>query len=429
MGAVTSNHRAFTSLLVLVAFLPGGALAEGLPDPLPLAWCIERAQAANPQIAVDLAARDAAEERVVPAGALDDPRLAYDASNVPSDDLDFDSTPLSGHQFGLRQKLPFPGLLSNRKAAARAGADAASLLVEDRRLTTSSGVESAWAELGFAQRALEITNRNVELLRQLTTIAEAKYRVGTGLQQDVLRAQVELTALLQEKLRHEAGLETADARLAALLDLPPETSFPQTESLQERTPAPDLGQVLENVTKKNAQLRALTARIDEAEKRVRVSKLEGYPDFDLGVGYRVRERVVGDAVNGDDFLSAGVTIRLPINRAKWRSRVAERNALLRRAKAERRVALTSLSSEIRRAHADLIRSQSEEELLRTGLVPQAEQSLESSRSAYQVGRIDFLSLLNSQVRLLQAELQLVRAQADRRRAYSRLESASGEPLR
>jgi outer membrane protein TolC len=83
----------------------------------------------------------------------------------------------------------------------------------------------------------------------------------------------------------------------------------------------------------------------------------------------------------------------------------------------------------RRAHAELVRSAAEEALLETGLVPQARQSLESSRSAYEVGRIEFLSLLDSQVRLLGAELRLARARADKRRAFAALESATGGTLR
>ena len=113
--------------------------------------------------------------------------------------------------------MPFPGVLSNREAAARAGAEAAAFALEDRELSVTSAVEAAWAELGFAQRALRITERNIGFLRQLVRIAEAKYRVGTGLQQDVFRAQVELTALLNEKLSRDAAIERASARLSALL--------------------------------------------------------------------------------------------------------------------------------------------------------------------------------------------------------------------
>lgn len=414
---------------LLSVLFSSAASAEILPSPLPLSWCLARAALQNPSIALDQAQRDAARERIEPAGALDDPRFGYEASNIPTGDWNFDSTPLSGHQFGLRQRVPFPGVLSNREAAAESGAEAAALALRNRELVVASAVEASWAELGFSQRALEITQRNIAFLRQLVRIAEAKYRVGTGLQQDVLRAQVELTALLNEELSREAAIERASARLSALLDLPANTLLPETEDLGGDFALPELSELAESLEAKNPQLLALEAAVDEAERLVRVAKLEGYPDFDFGVGYRLRRDVVGDTVGGDDFVSAGVTVRLPINRSKWNAKIAEKRALVRRQEAAYREARATLFGALRSAHAELVRADSETALLRTGLVPQARQSLDSSRSGYEVGRIDFLSLLDSQVRSLNAELRLVRAEADRRQAYAALETAAGETLR
>lgn len=402
---------------------------HSIPSPLSLAWCLERARKDNPSLAARIAAAEAASHRVRPAGALDDPRFAYDASNIPVGDFDFDSTPLSGHQLGLRQKLPFPGLLTSRKLAAERASDASTLLVEDERLALDGAVESTWAELAFAQRALDITNRNVDLLRQLASTAESRYRVGSGLQQDVLRAQVELTALLEERLRRTAEIAGREAHLVALLDLPLDTRLPRTTSLELIAPDPNLPALLVSLEARSARLRSAERRVDAARHDVRTAELEGMPDIDLGVGYRVRRDVSGDPVDGDDFLSAGFTVRLPVDRSKWRSRVAEKRALLRRAEADLRMLRAELASRVRAAHAELTRARSEEALLESGLIPQARQSLEASRSAYEVGRIEFLSLLDSQVRLLGAELRLARARADKRLAFSALETASGEKLR
>jgi len=419
----------FLLLPLLIAMPTVAAAEQPLPAVLTLEWCLERASEANPALAEAAAIASAAQHRIRPAGALDDPRFGYDASNLPTGDFNFDSTPLSGHQLGLRQKLPFPGLLSNRKDAAKRGFEASNLLVEDRQLLTDGAVESAWSELAFAQQALGITDRNIDLLRQLAATAEARYRVGSGLQQDVLRAQVELTALLQERLRREEAIARANAHLVALLDLPPETELPRTAALNSTTSVPPLLPLLSGLEERSARLRSSEKKVQEARLRIRVAELEGLPDVDLGIGYRVRANVQGDPVEGDDFFSAGLTIRLPLDRSKWRAKVSEQKALLRRAEAKLRGVRAQLSSQTRSAHAELVRASSEETLLKTGLVPQARQSLEASRSAYKVGRIEFLSLLDSQVRLLGAELQLVRARADKRRAFAALETASGEKLR
>ena len=419
------------SLLALAPQAAGSARtaeAPSLPNPLSLAWCLERAAQENPALAAESHAAEAAHARVGPAGALEDPRFSYEASNVPVSRWDFASTPLSGHQLWLRQRLPFPGLLGQQRAAARARADAAEVAVADRSRSLASAVEIAWSELGFAQRALSITDRNVALLRRFARTAEARYAVGSGLQQDVLRAQVELTALLDERLAREAAGVRAAAGLAALLDLP-SASLPRTASLQDEATLPALEALIEGIDATSPRLRSRAAEVEAAERAARAAELRGYPDLDLGVGYRVRQDVVGDPVDGDDFFSAAVTVRLPVDRSRWRAEVAQHRALLRRAEARLREERAQLVGELRIAHAELLRADAEARLLETGLLPQARQSLESSRSGYEVGRIEFLSLLDSQVRLQRAELQHVRALADRRAAFAALEAAMGEGLR
>lgn len=417
------------ALLAACLCIPAVEAAAEPPTPLPLAWCVERAAGANPELAADEAAAEAARQRIVPAGALDDPRFRYEASNVPVGDLDFSSTPLSGHQLGLSQKLPVPGLLRARGDAAEVAATAAEASAEDRRLQVAARVEHAWTDLGFAQRALVITERNLDLLRQLARIAEAKYQVGEGRQQDVLRAQVQLTRLLDERLEREAAVNRAEAALAALLDLPPGVALGPTEELSESAPLPALAPLLARVEVESPRLAARAARIEEAERLRHAARLEGYPDVDLGLGYRIRQRVPDDPVEGDDFLGAGVTVRLPVNRAKWRARVAERDALARRARAEWRAERARLRDAVRAAHANLERADAAVVLLETGLLPQSRQSLESSRAGYEVDAVDFLALIDSQVSLLRADLRLVHARAERRNAFATLEAAVGGTLR
>jgi cobalt-zinc-cadmium efflux system outer membrane protein len=400
-----------------------------LPQELTLAWCLERAVDANPTLARARALAEASAHRAGAAGALDDPRFAYEASNLPIGDFDFESTPLSGHQLGLRQKIPFPGLLSSRKDAARYGAEAARLIALDQRRMIEGAVERAWSELAFAQQALAITDRNLALLRQLVATTEARYRVGSGLQQDVIRSQLERTLLQQERLRRVEARERAESALVALLDLPSATRLPPTAALALMVDTPDLDALLGALESESPRFQSAREQLEEARTQVRVAELEGLPDVDLGLGYRIRRSVPGDPVEGDDFLSAGVTLRLPVDRSKWRAHVAQRRSTLHGAEAELRRVRAELGNEVRMAHAELVRAASEETLVDTGLLPQARQSLAASRSAYEVGRIEFLSLLDSQVRLLEAELRLARARADKRRAFTALEMISGRKLR
>ena len=130
-----------------------------------------------------------------------------------------------------------------------------------------------------------------------------------------------------------------------------------------------------------------------------------------------------------DFLGASVTIRLPLDRKKWRARVTERDALLRRSKAEYRQFRAALRDAAKARFAELERADQQIALLERGLIPQARQSLDSSRSGYEVDKVDFLSLIDSQVKLFDAQLRLERAVADRRAAFAAVEASVGAPLR
>lgn len=431
-GAASAAWRRGPWVLGGAVFCLLGALsayAQTPPDPLPLAWCLERAEEANPDLEVARSAAAAAGERVYPAGALPDPRLRYELSNVPTGDLDLGSTPLSGQLFGLSMHLLFPGLLKSQREAARAIAQAAEAAADDESRRVAAAVEWAWVELGFAQRALDVTEGNMDLLRQFAKIAEAKYRVGEGLQQNVMHAQAALTELLDERLQRRAALQAGQARLGALLELPLDLDLPRTTSLREAAPLPELAALDARLDATSPRLRALAERKAAAEHQRRAVRLQGYPDFDVGLGYRVRRQVPGDPVEGDDFLGASVVVRLPLDRRKRQAQVAEQDALVRQSQAEYRKVRAQLRDALRQRYAELQRADQTIALLEDGLLPQAQQTLDSSRSAYAVNKVTFLSLIDSQVRLLNAQLRLERAIADRRIAFAAIEANVGAALR
>ena len=405
------------------------AYPQAPPDPLSLAWCLQRAEAANPDLEVARTLAEAANQRVYPAGALPDPRVRYELSNLPAGRFDLGSTPMSGQLFGLSMRLPFPGLLKSQKKAARALAQAAEASVGDEARRVAAAVEWAWVELGFAQRALDITEESINLLRQFAKIAEAKYKVGEGLQQNVIHAQVALTELLEERLQRQAAIRSAEARLSTLLELPMELSLPPVAALPELQPPPKAAALAERMEASSPRLRALTERIEAAQHRRRAVQLEGYPDFDVGLGYRARRSVPGDPVEGEDFLGASLAVRLPLDRRKRRAQLAEQDALIRQSKAEYRKVLAQLRNQLMLRYADWEQADQTIALLQDGLLPQAHQALDASRVAYAVNKLSFLSLIDSQVRLLDAQLRLQRAIADRRIAFAAIEASLGASLR
>ena len=109
----------FTLFLVLLLAQGTSAYASTQPDsppdlprPLPLSWCIERASAANPSLEAVDAEAAAARESADAAGRLDDPRFGYEMLNLPTEDWNLHSAPMSGRQLSLKRGARMVGFAS-----------------------------------------------------------------------------------------------------------------------------------------------------------------------------------------------------------------------------------------------------------------------------------------------------------------------------
>lgn len=188
------------SLLTLL-FLSAHLLASPAPPvrapaELSIDEAVVQALANDPGIAaLDAASRASA---TIPSqvGALADPTLAVNAMNVPVDTFDFDQEPMTQLQLVVSQAVPFPGKRSLQQDVATSSVDAAVSRQSEYRSTVIRNVRVAWWQLFETDRALQIVSRTRQLLQDFVQIAEVKYSVGKGLQQDVLLAQLELTLSL-----------------------------------------------------------------------------------------------------------------------------------------------------------------------------------------------------------------------------------------
>jgi len=200
-----------------------GAAAAEEPPPLTEAQAVAAALAHS--AALEAVRRRAEAMAAVPpqAGTLPDPVLRLGAMNLPVDTFDLDQEAMTQLQVGVVQAVPFPGKLALRREAAEHEAEAAAVSVEEVRLRLERDVRLAWWRLHHLDRALEVVERNQTLMRQLVEVAQAAYRVGKGLQQDVLLAELELSRLRDLELRLRRQRRSAEARLNALLNRPADT--------------------------------------------------------------------------------------------------------------------------------------------------------------------------------------------------------------
>ena len=207
--------------IVAVAALPFSGL-QADANGLKLEALINEALESNPELAT-LQQRLAAERSRIPqAGAWKDPMFTVDFSNLPLNELNFDSSPMSGIQFTLSQQLPYWGKRNARERMAEQTALAMEASYFDRQGIIVNLVKQSYFTLAFLDRAIEITVENEALLRDFIRITQTRYAVGTGLQEDVLQAQVALSVLKDRLIQLRRDRAHAEAELNSVLNQPPQ---------------------------------------------------------------------------------------------------------------------------------------------------------------------------------------------------------------
>lgn len=430
---------------VLSPFPPTPAPAQEAA-PADLDAVLARARAANPEIAAAERRVAAARARAEAAGAFPDPRLAVGVTNALVSD------PLSSEDFmtmrmvQLGAMFPWPGKLDREAEAARGGVAAARADREAIERRVVAGAKRAWFELWFVDRALEVVRDNHALLSDFVEITEVRYGVGTGAQQDVLRARVEAVRLGDEALELERRREATVAELNALLDRPAEAPIPAPE-MPERVvrlavpepgtpvrftaaalddsreavgPIPALAALQRAAETTDPRIRALDARIAATRAEARRADLAAFPDFDLMVGY-------GQRSGREDMVSVMVSAPLPLFKGTKQDPLAEAaESDVAALETDRAAMVGAVRAEVTALRAALVRTRERLALLREGVLPQARASLESAVAGYPVATVDFLSLLDNQATLFRHELDERRLLADFGRDLAALERLVGE---
>jgi len=417
-------------LVTLATVVHASPLDTATSTVLPLEDAVALAIEGNPGLA-EMQARAEAMSAIPPqAGALPDPMLTLGALNLPTDTFDLDQEPMTQLQIGIEQSLPFPGKLGLKERAAEIDADAAASNVDEARLLLIQQVRQTWWQIYSLDRALDIASRNQDLLRQFVQIAQTKYRVGEGLQQDVLLAQVELSKLIDSEIRLQGLRQQQVPRLNALLDraanLPVQLPEQVDEELAGLLPESQLFRRAETARPLLEQRRL---EVEAARTRRDFAKRDIYPDFKLGAAYGFREGENTDGSPRADFASIRLGISLPLYSGRKQDKaVDQRTSELLQKQEALQDEWNKVQAEISSALADYQRASEQVQLFRTGIIPQARQSVASMLSGYQVSKVDFLNLLNAQITLYNLETQYWNALSEANQALARLDAAVGEEV-
>jgi outer membrane protein TolC len=381
----------------------------------------------NPDLQALRREAEAARNRISPAGALDDPMLEAGVLNYPVESRSFKTEDMTMKMIGVAQRLPYPGKRGLRRDVAEKEALAAEANLQELANRVRRDVKVAYFELGFVDESLRLAERNRRVLEQYLSIAEARYGVGQGTQADVLKAQTQVSKMLEEliKLGRERPMLEAELNRAAGRGGAPGSVTPPPA--QARAMSLALEELRAAARANRPQLAAQQRMVDRNVAAVALAQKDYYPDFDLRFSYGQRDNSVD--MKREDMISFTVAINLPVwGQSKRDPRVAEAEAMRAQAVTMYQARLNELDAMLRQQVAAAEQALKSVRLYETGLLPQARLTADASLAAYRVGRVDFFSLLDSRMTVFNAEVGYAASLAGYNKALGEIEFLVGKPL-
>ena len=386
---------------------------------------VAEALRANPEIAAAQRERAAAQARIAPAGALDDPMLEAGIINLPVPSYSFSQEDMTMKMVGVLQRLPYPGKRKLRRDAAEKGAQSVEYAVQETTNRVVRNVKTAYYDLSFVFDATRLVQKNKLILEQFAQLAQARYAVGQASQSDVLKAQTQLSRMLEELIRlgRERAQMEAELKLAIGRPTEPQQLVPAPASLSEA--ALSLPALSEKGLNDRPQLRALQSTVEQAAKMGDLARKDYYPDFDVRLQYGQRNAMPNGAAR-DDMVSLTLAINLPIWRETKRDpRVTEATAMQEQALEMLNAQRNELKAQLAQQVAMAEQSYQSARLYETTVLPQARLAVEAALSAYRVNRVDFLTLLDSQMTVFNYEISRAQAVVNYNKALAQIEFVTG----
>lgn len=398
----------------------GDAQAHSSAAPVSLKDLIREAEQQNPEIAAAESGYTAATHMASQVSALPDTQVTVQQFSVgsPRPFAGYTNSEFAYIGLGVSQEIPYPGKRGLRAQVANHEADVRRVQIESARRTVTDKLKTAYFRLAYLQQTLSVLERNDQLLKDVEQIVESRYRVGKGNQQEVLKAQLQHTKILQEITMHHREVGQLEAQIKQLLNRSQDTADVQTEPLAARAvtySAPDL---LNLAKQQNPNIQAQQAMLTKTESQVELAKKEFRPDFSVQYMYQNTDRKFRD------YYMASFSVTLP-NRGRHKAELAEAQANRDQANKQLEAEVQQRLAEVQDQYVVAQTSQEQLKIYKDGLIPQSNATFQSALAAYQANRQDFETLLSSFMDVLNLEIDYQRELADHEMALARLETLTG----
>ena len=322
----------------------------------------------------------------------------------------------------LSQEIPFPGKLKLRGAMAGKQADAEFQQYQAIRLGLVARIKQAFYRLHYTYVAGDVLTHNRNLLDKLLRVTEARYAVGKSAQQDIIKAQTQLSILETRLVRLEQERHSREAELNSLANRPPDAPVGRPEEVTTKAIPYTLEELMGDVEDDSPVLRRDQKVVERGELAVNLARKDYYPDFAINAGYYYMGSM-------PPIYMFRADVKLPIYFwRRQRAGVAEQAASLGEARRTYQAAGQSLAFRVKDDYLLAVASQKLMDIYSKTVVPQASLALESSLGTYEAGTLDFFSVLSNFGMVLDYEMNYYDEQLSYLLALSRLEEATGRKL-
>jgi len=375
----------------------------------------------NPEIQAARFRFEAATKRPSQAGTLPEPTASYTNLGVGHPFSRLNASEFSYQGFGVSQELPFPGKLGLASEEAKREAESEQQNYRSVVFDLTARLKVAYYDWLTLQKAIELTHQNSDLLSRFEEIARNRYTVGKGLQQDVLKAQLEVSSLEREIAMLDEKRQRAEAEIASLLAVP-SISLRAPAEVQTSAFSMSLDDLVK-ATNEAPRIRAEQKMVDARAVGINRSLKDFRPDFGVSLQWQ------HTGGNFPDYYMATVEVKIPIYYArKQRYALEESYSRLNEAKQNYRSAQQQAIYQVKDQYLAIQSSERILNLYKTTLMPQAQLTVDSAASAYEVGNLDFLSLVTNLTNLIGLERQYYDEVARHEEALARLEPIVGKEL-
>jgi outer membrane protein, heavy metal efflux system len=394
--------------------------------PTPLSSLLDEAARNNPDILAARHAWQAATEVPSQVSTLPDPQVTVQSLSVgsPRPFAGFSNNDFAYIGLGVSQDLPYPGKLKLKGEAARQDAAISRDKLETARRSVIEQVKEAYFQMAYIQQTLEVLERNGKLLDQIEKIADARYRVGQGSQQDVLKAQLEKTKLLREVAHHHQVMGTQQALLLKLLNRPPGSPAITTEPLVETPLRYTSDELLEKVRGRNPEIESQEDMVKRQSLQIEMARKDRFPDF--SVQYMWQRTGPGFP----SYYMLSFSARLPIyRRRKLNPEMAQAVEELNRSERDYESQVQTAYFDVRNQYIAAETASQMLKIYREGLLPQALATYRAGLASYQTGSLDFESLFSSFLDVLNFDGEYWKTLMEHETALARIEQVTGVPLK